>query len=185
MITNSNYLEQAILFLISIRIPVVMEKGAKGFLPHVRIQNGHLHVDPTCPVDDLLHEAGHLATTPSRWRHLCNDDVSIAHQQMFADIHAEQTEPDGPLYRAAIQAGEAEAIAWGWAAGIHLGFPHDVIISNRPEIYEGKSEDVRFAHSVNCALGIHGLAHAGFCSTNGLGNKPKYPKLAFWTQELS
>jgi hypothetical protein len=48
----------------------------------------------------------------------------------------------------------------------------------------GTGAEMRLSLSMGMYIGIHGLAHAGFCSTNRFGRLPQYPKLAFWTQEL-
>ena len=172
-------------FLEAIGIGVTIEPGANGFLDHIRIVDGILRVDPGCPVGDVLHEAGHLAVTPARWRKQCQANMDEMVADMFADLRALGEHPDSPLSRAAMQGGEQEAIAWAWSAGVHLRLmPNDIII-DAPYAFEGFGNEVRACLAARDHPGISGLAHAGFCSTNGLGGKPRYPKLAFWTQEAA
>ena len=158
---------------------------ADGFLEGVRIVNGALPVTPTARVSNLLHEAGHLACIPRRYRHLANDDIDVLMAKIFDE---EPLEPETPLFRALIQCSDSEATAWAWAFGIHLGLAPETVIEDDqyPDELTGEpgGEIVRLQVSMGMYLGVNGLARAGFCSTNRFGQLPKYPKLAFWTQEL-
>ena len=141
-------------------------------------------VDPCCHVSDVLHEAGHLAIFPSRYRPWVNGNVAKAQRLMFDDLALTEPCPDSPLYRAAIQTSDSEATAWAFAAGVHLGFRENQIILARQ--YQGEGGGLRIALGVGAYHGIHGLAHAGFCATNRLVAQargiPLYPKLAMWLQ---
>jgi hypothetical protein len=163
-------------------------EGATGFLRGVRIVGGALHIAPECPVSDVLHEAGHLACLPKRYRHLANDDLDVVAREMLDDVERLNEHPDSPLYRAAIQCGDSEATAWAFAFGRHIGVDARDIIEDHQypdEVTgEGTGAEVRLALSMGRYIGIHGLAHAGFCSTNRFGRLPQYPNLAYWTQDL-
>ena len=104
---------------------------------------------------------------------------------MFKDLETRGLDPDDPLYRAAVQTSDPEATAWAFAAGKHLGFRENRIILASQ--YQGTGRDIRFALGVGQYMGIHGLAHAGFCAVNRLVAQargiPQYPELAMWVQK--
>lgn len=172
-------------FLGSIGLAVHEETGASGFTPGVDIRNGELFVDlAVATPSNLLHEAGHLATTPGQYRKLMQTDVQGGQREMLDSIDREEIEIDSPLFRAIMQCCDTEATAWAWAAGTHLGIPDDLIIAD--EDYQDEGESVRSCLAHNSYLGINGLAHAGFCCTRPhhteITGKPAYPTLAFWIQ---
>ena len=170
-----------------IGLEVRIVEGARGFLPNLRIVGGALHVAPNCSVSDLLHDAGHLACIPKRYRARANDDLDVVAKDMLDDLERLNVHPDSPLYRAVIQCSDPEATAWAFAFGRHLGLaPEDIIEDDQypDDSGVGTGAEVRAALSMGMYIGIHGLAHAGFCSTNRFGRLPQYPKLAYWTQEL-
>ncbi|WP_198361647.1 hypothetical protein [Burkholderia ubonensis] len=181
-------LRQVIQALNGIGIEAHIVEGATGFLSGVRIVAGALHIAPDCRVSDALHEAGHLACVPKRYRHLANDDLDEMAREMLADVDRLDLHPDSPLYRAVIQCSDPEATAWAWAFGQYLGLaPEDIIEDHQyPDEVTGlgTGAEVRMALSMRMYIGIHGLAHAGFCSTNRFGRLPQYPQLAYWTQEI-
>lgn len=175
-------------FLNEIGIEAKIEQGAHGFVKHARITNGSLAIDPACPVGDVLHEAGHIAITPARYRRLLDGDIQWGIRKAWEDAERFNLGPDDPLMRALIQCSDPEATAWAWAAGLHIGLAPEQIIydSDDPFHYGGEAWSVRQAHEMGYSLGAHGLAHAGFCQV-GMYNRfnplPKYPQLAFWTQQ--
>jgi hypothetical protein len=175
-------LSVAIKFLQQIGILVVVEPGADGFLPHCRIVEGCLLVDPRCPVSNLLHEAGHLAIIPSIYRAWVSDDIVMGISRMFEDAMGRGLHPDHPLIRAVMQTSDREATAWAWAVGNHLGIAEDKIILDSE--YEAGGYVIRAELRQRAYPGINGLAHAGFCSTRiPHGGLPVYPQLAFWLQD--
>jgi hypothetical protein len=77
----------------------------RTFVPGIVIHHGVLVVDPprlTYP-GDLLHEAGHLAVMEPERRRACHIDVGKR------------------------AAEEMMAIAWSWAAGVHLGLDPSIV----------------------------------------------------------
>lgn len=172
-------------FVESIGLPIQIVHGAVGFIEHVRIVGGGLHIDPRASASTILHEAGHLAVMPACYRQYLNGDVGDGVQRMFQEMEASEIAPDSPLMRAALQAGDPEATAWAFAAGVSLGLPIDVIILDHE--YGGEGEAIRIALAAKSYIGIHGIAHAGFCvvranpySSHSL---PTYPELSYWLQE--
>lgn len=89
--------------------------------------------------------------------------------------------PDAPLYRTVIQCSDPEATAWAWSAGIALGVAHEAIIQD--DEYDGEGAGIRLALQLHAYIGIHGLAHAGFCAVRAGRERPAWPELAYWTQE--
>jgi hypothetical protein len=174
--------EATMQFLAGIGLDVQGRPGAQGFIDKVLIVDGGLRVDPFATPSNLLHEAGHVAIVPERFRALMSGDLSHGMKLMWDEIDQLNLDPDGPLHRAALQCSESEATAWAWAAGKAIGLPDEVIILD-PE-YQGDGANMRFSLASNCYLGINGLSHAGFCSVraNPYRNLPVYPSLAFWLQ---
>ncbi len=186
-------LEATAVFLRSIGLQVDAETGCNGFLEHVRIAGGRILYDPSAATaSNLLHEAGHIATMPAAYRSTLDDDVEAAVRSMMDDLWAKgrMADPDDPLVRAALQCSDPEATAWAWAAGLRIGLPEEVVIMDHE--YDGDGADLRAmlgyatrpgAETATGYLGIHGLAHAGFCALRQGRPLPMYPELAFWLQQ--
>ena len=176
-------LRRAIAFLREVGIPVRIKPGARGFIEGVRVRRGGLVIDPSTPVSNVLHEAGHLACIPQNWRAQANDQLFDVVTAMLDA--AALAEPDSPLWRAVIQCNDPEATAWAWAAGKHLGIPEERIILDHE--YSGEGAIIRSMLGRNAYIGINGLAYAGFCVTRpgpleAVSGLPPYPKLAMWVQ---
>ncbi len=151
-------------FLSSIGIAV--QPGALSddtFLPALRITGGGLVYDAQrlrWP-GDLLHEAGHIAITPASQRAGLNDAL------------------DG--HDAAPHAGEVEAIAWSWAALVHLGLPPELLF--HPEGYKGQSAGLMRTYSMGIYPGAAGLARAGMSSADAASaakGVTQYPAMHRW-----
>ena len=97
---------QILEFVRAIGLPVVLgEVEADSFLPGISIAHGGLRIDPSrlqYP-GDLLHEAGHLAMLPATERHLCDGRLPVEGGQ------------------------EMGAMAWSYAAALHLGLDAAVV----------------------------------------------------------
>jgi hypothetical protein len=175
-------LMRAVAFLQEIGLVVELVPGAKGFVAGVLIVDGGLHVDPTASVSGLLHEAAHIAIMPAKYRHLLNGDVSGGLKAMFDDMATMKIDPDGPLYRAAIQCSDPEATAWAFAAGVHLGLPVAEIIMDSE--YAGEGASIRSMLMARQYYGINGLAHAGLCLRGFMGTpETRYPVMTRWLQK--
>ena len=171
-------------FFSAIGLPWAWKRGANGFLDGVEVERGALLIDPCVSASSILHEAGHLAILPKRFRCKASGDLSAAMEQMFGEV--DFSDPDSGVARAAIQCGDAEATAWAWAVGVHLRLPPKTIIKDAE--YDGTGAFLRTSLRMGAYAGINGLSHAGFCAVRpgiyatarGL---PVYPQLRMWLQQ--
>lgn len=179
---------RVVAFLEHIGLETKLVQGAEGFIPYVRIVDGALHYDPQVTASNLLHEAGHLCLIPAQFRPLARDDLSSCgvYDAIEACIRDNGCDPEGPLSRALMQSSDAEATAWAWAAGVHLGLAPEVIILDHE--YSGAGRSIRQALKATQWLGINGLAAAGWCARPGpfagLSPLPVFPAMARWTQPV-
>ena len=128
-----------------------------SFLPGLRIENGCLLIDPeklSYP-GDCLHEAGHIAVTRSAKR-----------AELQADV---RKSGHG-------SAEEMAAIAWSWAALLHLKLPPEFLFHS--EGYKGGSEAYIAAFTSGGGFGYPLLSWYGMCeqpsATDG------YPQMKLW-----
>lgn len=178
-------------FLDTIGLPWQWRSGARGFVEHVRIEDGGLLIDPAAHASAVLHEAGHLSILPAEFRPLAQANVDAVNEIMCAQI--DWSDPDSPVCCAAVQCSDPEATAWAWAAGLHLGLSPARII--RDEEYGGDGAEVRLQLLTGRYAGIHGLVHAGLCAAAserfaraqrdmGLGVDVRaYPVMTRWLQQ--
>jgi hypothetical protein len=154
-------------FLIEIGIDVV-SVGDAGvtFLPGIRVENGKILVNEeqlTYP-GDLLHEGGHLAIAPAALRPSLTGEVVIP-----------GTDPE-PV--------EAYAIAWSYAAMVHLGLDPKVIF--HPGGYRVESERLEANFNLGVYIGVNGLQDAGLSLTQPEALKrglPPYPHMLKWLRD--
>jgi hypothetical protein len=150
-------------FLVSIGLPVtILESPDPTFLPGIGIQNGTLTIDEPRLLypGDLLHEAGHLAMLPPSQR-----------------SHAEGNMGD--------DAGlEMAAIAWSYAAAIHLDLPLEVVFHDAG--YHGGSQAILKNFADGRYIGVPLLEWAGLTATQKraqtLGVNP-YPSMLHWLRK--
>lgn len=139
------------------------EVSADTFLPGVCVAQGELVVDAQrlrWP-GDLLHEAGHIAVTPAALR-----------AGLGGALNGCEAAPHG---------GEVEAIAWSWAAVVHLGLPPELLF--HPEGYKGQSAGLLMSYKLGVYPGAFGLAQAGMTLVGEMatasGRRP-YPQMLHW-----
>jgi hypothetical protein len=157
-------LESIVTFLHEIGISIREEElGSETFLPGICISNGTLIFDRQrlkWP-GDLLHEAGHLAVAPSDRRYELDDRLTVEHEI-----------PD---------AGEIEAMAWSFAAAVHLSLPLTELFHEGG--YRGKSPSLILSYSVGVYPGAAGLARAGMTAigeTAYAQGVAAYPQMLRW-----
>lgn len=177
------YAEKAMQFLEGIGLSVEVVPGATGFVKDVLIADGGLHVDPKCRVSGLLHDAGHLATMPAKYRPWMNGNLYASLKRIYADAEAWRWQLTEQEERALLQTGDAEATAWAFAAGKHIGIPEHVIVMD--DEYNGEGKIIRMLLSSKAYLGINSLQHGGFCLArpNPFKTGAVYPSLTYWLQQ--
>lgn len=108
-ISGSNAFEKCLDFLNSISVKIVFGAVDESFLPGITIDNGIIIIDKEklkYP-GDVLHEAGHIAVVPEAERNSLNQS-SIEKREMR-------------------EAEEMMAIAWSYAACIHLNISPEFV----------------------------------------------------------
>jgi hypothetical protein len=169
------------------RVGIVMTQTpdpVEGFLPGVRIVHGGLLVGPGADADSILHEAGHLATTPAPFRDLMHGNVTGGQKKMADALLAGVLDPECDLVVQAMQCSDAEASAWAFAAGRAIGLPDDKIILDSS--FDGGGASIRQALALSAYLGINGMVRAGMCAQGlyaRMKGLPAYPEMIRWTQE--
>ena len=147
-------------FLSGIGLPVeVGEIAQPTFLPGILVESGILRVDParlSWP-GDLLHEAGHLALLTEEER-----------KQVAGDVG-----DDG--------GDELGAIAWSYAAALHLQLDPSVVFHQHG--YRGGSQSILQNFAAGRYIGLPMLQWRGLTldekNARALGLKP-YPHMVRW-----
>ena len=147
-------------FLAGIGLPVeIGEIHHPTFLPGIHADSGILRVDPSrlSFPGDLLHEAGHLALLTEQQRSQVTGDVG--------DNGGE----------------ELGAIAWSYAAAVHLQLDPNVVFHEHG--YRGGSQSMLENFAAGRYIGVPMLQWRGLCldekSAVPSGIKP-YPHMLRW-----
>jgi hypothetical protein len=141
--------------------------GEDTFLSGIFIENGKILVDESKLAfpGDLLHEAGHLAVLPKNLRSRLSDEITLP------------VEFD-------IDAIEAAAIAWSYAAALHLALDPRVVFHAGG--YKGNSESLLLSFSLGVYIGVNTLEAAGMTATGenarNSGVEP-YPQMLKWLRD--
>jgi hypothetical protein len=153
-------LESICSFVSGIGIPVRFEViGISTFVPGILIRNGGLIIDADKVLypGDVLHEAGHLAVMPPRIRAGMNDDIG-----------------NDPIH----QGGELMAIAWSYAACIHLQVDPCIVFHEHG--YKGEGANIVKNFSEGHYFGVPLLQWQGMCAEHATGELPAYPHMKEW-----
>jgi hypothetical protein len=132
------------------------------FLPGIKIRNGKILINEAALSypGDILHEAGHLAVVPAGERASLNDNVG----------------GNG--------GDEMAAIAWSWAAALHLSIPLEVVFHEGG--YRGGSQAIIENFSVGQYFGVPILEWVGMtydkARARELGVAP-FPRMVKWLRE--
>lgn len=182
-IQRATMLSQTIHFLNHIGLPtaIVDETPKSSFMPHLFIRHGTLEVTRDVLIGDLLHDAGHLAVIPGRLRHLMHGNLYRSFEAIFEQIA--DLPHDHPEVVAMIHSDDPAATAWAWACGVHLGIPHEDIITDAS--FGDAGADIRCMLSHHQYVGIHALQSSGFCAAHGMCHPtlPVFPQLQFWVKD--
>jgi hypothetical protein len=154
---------QMIEFIRWVGLPVELgEVDAEAFLPGIAIAKGGLSIDPArlrYP-GDLLHEAGHLAMLTGAERSLCSARLPV----------------DGGQ--------EMGAIAWSYAAAMHLGLDAAVVFHS--DGYKGGADSLLSNFQGGHYLGVPYLQWLGLswephqAAARGVA---AYPAMLRWLRE--
>lgn len=175
-------IDKVLAWLTSIGLQV--ERGSRPwqnlFAEGIWIEEGRLIVSADAMVGDLLHEAGHLAVLPSRFRKLVSGDIDDLWGER-AELVSSVTErlgqwPEDSEARALMQASDHETIAWSFAAALEVGVDPTLPFL-RGFKNDGQAEAIYMACCDKQYIGINGLRAAGFI--NAIGN---FPILKKWVQ---
>lgn len=154
-------------FLNEIGIEVLSAKlSGETFLPGISVKNGKLIVDEEKLLypGDLLHEAGHIAVTPARFRDEINDEISLP------ELHP------GVL--------ETEAIMWSYAACVQLDLDPQIVF--HPNGYLGNSEALLFNFTLGVFPGVNQLEDAGMTLSRKAAadsGTESFPKMVKWLKD--
>ncbi len=160
----NGYLEKCISFLQEIGIETKFEKlDEPGFLPGLSIRNGTIIIDKEALSypGDILHEAGHIAVVPA------------AERQALTASSIEK--------RAMREAEEMMAIAWSYAACMHLGLDPYVVFHD--EGYRGGGSYIADNFANKNYFGLPMLQWKGMTMDEveaAKNNQAAYPHMIKW-----
>ncbi len=153
-------------------------RSSEGFLPGILVYGMHLYIGPELSPGDLLHEAGHIAIVPKMFRSFLKGDVEGSldkYANEYIKTHFNPNCDEDPIIRGLLQCGEAEAIAWSYAAAIAAGIPPTSVFHSAA--YDGEGESIIFALSMSAHPGINGLQAANMTTVK------MFPKMKKWLQD--
>jgi hypothetical protein len=151
--------EKCIDFLQTIGIPVEFTTiEADCFLPGFRLENGTVLVDTVkmSYPGDLLHEAAHLAIVPAADR-----------KTLLAETI---------MHRPQREAEEMMAIAWSFAACVHLDIDPYFVFHDKG--YDGGGKEIADNFKEGRYFGVPMLQWTGMCAAGN--NTPAYPAMLRW-----
>ena len=156
-------LDEIIRFLVAIGLQIrKTELNDQTFLPGIALDHGTLLIDESRLLypGDLLHEAGHLAVIPPEKRRLAQDDIGKKASE------------------------EIMAIAWSYAALIHLGLEPSIVFHDGG--YRGWSGALIENFTNGRYIGVPMLQWIGLTAdekrAKEIGIKP-YPDMIKWLHE--
>jgi len=165
--TQTALFQKAVDFIQSIGIPVLFrEIPAKSFLPGISIEAGEIIVDPEklkYP-GDILHEAGHIAVVPAAERALLNETTICTRPMREAE--------------------EMMAIAWSYAACVHLNIDAGFVFHN--EGYQKGGSDIAENFREGRYFGVPMLQWTGMALEKPNAEQPElpvYPKMLKWARD--
>lgn len=161
------YLEKCLAFLNEIGIETMFETLEEPcFLPGLSIRNGTIFIDRGSLKypGDILHEAGHIAVVPATERHTLNASVIEKREQREAE--------------------EMMAIAWSYAACIHLGLDPYVVFHD--DGYKGGGSYIADNFNNKNYFGLPMLQWIGLTADEKNAAEKKtepYPHMIRWLRE--
>lgn len=135
-----------------------------SFLPGLLIEDGNIVIDKDAlqHPGDILHEAGHIAVVPSAERSRLTAEKIIKRKDREAE--------------------EVMAIAWSYAACMHLGI--DPAFVFHLEGYRGGSKDIMESCGKNEYIGTFMLQSVGMATAGKKkGDSVSTPRIKKWLRE--
>lgn len=158
---SSDHFERSIAFIRSIGISVTERNiGEDTFLPGILICEGGILIDKERlqSPGDVLHEAGHIAVIPAAERSaLCGADIAIRPERA---------------------AEEMMAIAWSYAACIHLNIDPYFVFHDKG--YQNGGKQIADQFAAGQWFGVSMLQYAGMTAEPRMAealNRPAYPAM--------
>lgn len=157
-------LNKILLFLQKIGIDYHLEPIKENtFLPGLKLRNGSLVIDTDQLLypGDVLHEAGHLACMPPEIRRGMNDNLEDC------DLH---------------RGGELMALAWSYAACVHLEIDPEIVFHQYG--YKGAGADLIQNFKDGQVIGLSLLQWSGMTYDQIVAAKndePPFPYMITWT----
>lgn len=154
-IQRTEVLDRIYAFLREIGLSVEFAPVPSGFLPGIQMVSCGLRVDLETLLypGDLLHEAGHLAVmTPDR---------RLAEFPSSSD-----------------PAEEMSAIAWSYAAALHIAIPPEAVL--HPDGYRGQASSLLQQFRTGNCVGLPMLWWLGLTTKPSGGTPSIFPKMLHW-----
>ena len=158
-VDHDEIVRRVVLFLKEIGLAIEFGAITSGdFLPGIQmIPNGlRIDVDALLYPGDLLHEAGHLAVRMPRQR---------ASEPLATSDAAE----------------EMGALAWSYAAALHLGISPEVVFHEHG--YRGQASQLLHDYAHGKAVGLPYLWWIGMTTQPRAGQPSIYPRMLRWLRE--
>lgn len=159
--------DQVVSFLRETGIPVYFDTiEGQTFLPGISISNGTILVDKdklTYP-GDILHEAGHIAVVPAADRSTLSEDSIAKREQREAE--------------------EMMAIAWSYAACVHLGIDATFVFHENG--YKGGGGSIADNFKAGRYFGVPMLQWTGMAlerKKEEAPDLPVYPAMIKWLRD--
>ncbi len=152
-------LEVVYTFLKSLGINLEFRKNIEGFMPGLTIDRGTIVIDPEALKypGDILHEAGHIAIVKMSERIFLNSNNIAIRKDAAAE--------------------EMMAIAWSFAACLHLNIPPEFVFHEQG--YNGGGLAIAENFKQGHYFGVPMLVFAGMCENPG---PQGYPLMKIWTR---
>jgi hypothetical protein len=163
----------AVLEFISNYIPCFLDESAGGFIEEVDLGADGVYYSSGCSTADFIHECGHWAVLPSKYRPLIQRTKSI--EKIFGSIPWE----DSDTYFQLLNSGDQAVMAWSYALSSKLGIESegmDLELADLDSTIKANSEDYLNSLKHRNHAGIHELQAAGMCK------KADFPQLIRWVQ---
>lgn len=173
-------------------IDLIYDPDTKGgFFKDVLVSNGNITINRIYRITlgNALHEAGHLAIIPQRFRHLpsgnifCDEFRKETHDYLENHRFSHENHHENPICRALLQCDDPTATAWSYAAAIAAGVPSTLPFED-PRSYKGTGIDIHAMLQTGGYLGISSLASMQMTHKKLLAKHLKrqpFPAMQRWT----